>query len=126
MGGELSKFLQEHKLTCMGYALSACGALTLDEVRSRLGSPKTSYGFCSDLLNKGAHNSDVKLLKSHCKRHDSDIFEAAAPTWNFRLLVPFDPVEPTRAPEAEQSSFEGAPADSEEYLQFSIMMMSFT
>lgn len=121
MSGELSDFLKEHKLTSMVNVLSACGITTLDDVKARLGSPKTSYRFCADLLNKGVHNSDLKLLKCCCRRWDWDRIEAAHKTWNFRLLLPFDLVVPSKLQGGARNPF----ACGDEDLEFAMVKLCF-
>ena len=121
MCGELSNFLKEHKLTAIGSALSACGITTLKEVRTYLSSPKTSYKFCADLLNKGVHNSDLKLLKCSCRRRESDDIEVVAKTWNFCILLPFDMVVPSKLQELARNPF----AHDDEALEFAMVKMCF-
>jgi hypothetical protein len=93
---ELFDFLENHKLTSIEGALIACGVTTLKDVKTRLASPKTSYGFCANLLNKGVHNRDLKLLKCCCRECGSDSIKVVETTWNFCLLLPFDLVVPSQ------------------------------
>jgi hypothetical protein len=125
--GALSTFLEENNIAHVTYALNACGVKTLAEMRRLFATPRTSYRFCSDLLNKGVHNFDLKTLKSHCKRGDADSFEAGGQTWNFRLLVPFDlaaPVSPTHAD--NRTASEGRVDALDEAFELSMVGMRFT
>jgi len=121
MSGELSNFLKVHKLTSIGNALGACGITTLKDMKTRLASPKTSYGFCANLLNNGVHNSDLKLLKSCCRRCDSDHIKVVEKTWNFRLLLPFDLVVPSKL----QGATRNASLCDNEDLEFAMVKMCF-
>ena len=121
MSGELSTFLKDHQLSSIGNALSACGILTLEDVKTLLRSPKTSYRFCADLLNKGVHNSDLKLLKCCCRRCDSDHVKVAQKTWNFCLLLPFDLVVPSKL----QGRTSDSSALDDDDLEFAMVKMCF-
>ena len=86
-----------------------------------MASPKTSYGFCAKLLNKGVHNSDLKLLKACCRRCDSDHIKVIQKTWNFRLLLPFDLVVPSKL----QGEAGNALRCDDEDLEFAMVKMCF-
>ena len=101
--------------------MSACGITTLNDVKTRLSSPKTSYGFGAYLLNNGVHNSDLKLLKGCCRRCDSDHIKVVEKTWNFCLLLPFDLVVPSKLQEVARNSLVCDDGD----LEFAMVKMCF-